>query len=78
MALGVSTVKQKKNTRHIITKLGRWIVHEKFWSSISFEVKSLNVKVTGSNKYNVETTAATHKQSTEGTAMNVILQSHHV
>jgi len=48
---------ETKTTEHIITKLGWWIVHDKSWSPISFEVKRLNVKVTWSNKCNVETTA---------------------
>jgi len=68
-----------KSTVRIITKHCSWIVHDKSWSPISFEVKRLNVKVTGSNKCNVETVAAmTNKHSPEGAARNVILQSHNI
>ena len=35
-----------KTTGHITTKLGKWIERDKSWSLISFEVKSLNIKVT--------------------------------
>ena len=48
----------------------------KSWSTISLEVKRLNVKVTGSNKCNVENVAATNKHSPEDTSMNAILQVH--
>ena len=37
-----------ETTGHII-KLARWIVHDKSWSTISFEVHRLNVNVTASN-----------------------------
>jgi len=37
-----------KTTGRIVTKLGRWIVHDKFRSPILLEVKRLIVKVTGS------------------------------
>jgi len=48
MCVCVCVHSHTKITGHIITKLGRWIVHNKSWSSISFEMKRLNVKVTGS------------------------------
>jgi len=46
-SLYVSTLKQKNtgHAGHIITKLSRWIVHDKSWSRILFQVKRLNVKV---------------------------------
>jgi len=34
-----------KTTGRVITKLGSWIVHDKFWSPILFEVKRSNLKV---------------------------------
>jgi len=37
-----------KTTGRITTKLVTWTVHDKSWSTILFEVKRLNVKVTGS------------------------------
>ena len=51
MCVYVSSLTQKHWTYHHQT--GRWIVHDwivhdKSWSSILFEVKRLNVKVTGS------------------------------
>jgi len=36
---------QPKTTRHVTTKLGRCIVHTKSWPPISFEFRSVNVKV---------------------------------
>jgi len=42
----VSTLKQKLLDISV-TKLGRWIVHDKSWSPILFQMKGLNVKVTG-------------------------------
>jgi len=36
---------EAKTTELIITKVGRWIVHDKSWSLILFEVKRSNVKV---------------------------------
>jgi len=67
-----------KTTGLVIIKLGRWIVRDKSWSSISFEVKRLNAKVTGSNKCIMETAITTHKHLPEGTAMNIILHSHNI
>jgi len=48
MCVCVCQHSETKTTGHIITRIGRWILHDKSWSSISFEVKRLNVKVTGS------------------------------
>jgi len=71
-----------KTTGHITTNLGRWIVglHDKSWSPISFQVKSLNVTVTWSNrpKCNAQTAPASHEHSPKAAAVNVILQLHNI
>jgi len=54
----VSTVKQKP-----LDEIGRWIVHDNSWSPILFEVERLKVKVTRSNKSNVQSASATNKRS---------------
>jgi len=45
VCLGVCPQSETKRTGLIITKLGRWIEHDKSWSPILFEVERSNLKV---------------------------------